>query len=60
MQASSPSAGKTNRFSTISDESCQQLLVEKDAVNTHRATYLAVRTFTAYFLEKGLKTQYEN
>ena len=60
VQAHLLSAGKTNRFATISDESYQQLLVEKDAVNTRRSTYLAVRTFKAYLLEKGLMTQYEN
>ena len=48
------------RFVTVSEEGYKKLIIEKDALNTHRATDVAVQTFKAYLAEKQLSEDFEN
>ena len=54
-----PNAEK-RRFATVTDETFNKLMVEKDALNTRRATTSAVKIFKLYLQEKGLDENFEN
>lgn len=47
------------RFATVEDDDLKQLLTEKNAKSTRRATDSAVRTFKTYLREKSLNEDCE-
>ena len=48
------------RFATVDKEELKRILKEKDAMNTRRATDLAVKTFRAYLRGKGTTQEFED
>ena len=52
-------AASTNRFATLDSDEFENILKEKDAVNTRRATKSALDVFRAYLAEKELPLNFE-